>query len=203
MSFAEKPSENHSPWYVNVNWRSNHHTGAWQKASKTRSIIKGSLRFIRTVLYLSGICTQVLSLDAFTRLLARGDPRKLPHCSGWHQPTLRAEHKHSCTALSYRHEYSGQFKGGPLGLWHSDLHQRNREISFEWWTKADSWSDSFCTQLHGLSDPILLQMQKFNYRALHCHLENKAAALCPCSSFWGEVSMSFCCCFVLVQHSGL
>lgn len=69
-----------------------------------------------SVLYLSGICTQVLSLDAFTRLLVRGDPRKLPHCSGWHQPTLRAEHKHSCTALSYHHEYPGRFKGGPLGL---------------------------------------------------------------------------------------
>lgn len=38
------------------------------------------------VLYLSGICTQVLSLDAFTRLLARGDPRKTPPLQ-WLAPT--------------------------------------------------------------------------------------------------------------------
>lgn len=72
---------------------------------------------------------------------------------------------------------------GFLGSGLSDWHWMEAETSFEWWTKADSQSDSSCTQVHELSVSILLQMQRFIYRALHCRVEKKAAAPYLTSAF--------------------
>lgn len=97
--------------------------------------------------------------------------------------TPRCVQRDSSTARSGSHEHTDRFKVPPPGCSRSDLPDMNRETSFEWQTKADSQPESSCTPPHKLSHLILLQTHTFNYRALHLHLQNKAAALYPCCLF--------------------
>lgn len=162
---------------------------AWPKAPATSTHTS-----LCPALQLSGIYTQVLPFslclcwEAPPRRVAGTIPHRVLSQSIPAQPSL---------PLPWIPRLMGS---GPPGGSHSDPHYMNRETSFDWEMKADSQSDSSCTHLHKLSHPIPLQMQKFNYRALHFHLENKAAALYPCSLFWGWVCRrGFCCCSAFLR----
>lgn len=171
--------------------------GVCHKANVTLSIIHKHSHFLCPALQLSGLHSSSCILTMF---FLRGSPMRVVGTIP--QPVL-SQSIPAQPSLPLPSIVRLVWSGPPGGS-HSDPHYMNRETSFDWEMKADSKSDSSCTHLHKLSHPIPLQMQKCNYRALCFHLEKIAAALYPCSLFWGWAwQRDFCCCSALLRASAV